>query len=79
MIHSVRVVLIRLLLLSLMTLSGQLLAMDRVTGKMFATRSEVIATHGMAATSQPLATQVCIDILKQGASVKIDVVDVEPV
>jgi gamma-glutamyltranspeptidase/glutathione hydrolase len=35
---------------------------------MFATRSEVIAPHGMAATSQPLATQVAIDILKKGGN-----------
>ena len=41
---------------------------DRITGKNFATRSEVIAEHGMAATSQPLATQVCLDILKQGGN-----------
>ena len=41
---------------------------DRITGKSFATRSEVIATHGMAATSQPLATQVAIDILKAGGN-----------
>jgi gamma-glutamyltranspeptidase/glutathione hydrolase len=41
---------------------------DRITGKTFATRSEVIARNGMAATSQPLATQVAIDILKQGGS-----------
>ena len=41
---------------------------DRITGKIFATRSEVIATHGMAATSQPLATQVAIDILKKGGN-----------
>lgn len=41
---------------------------DRPTGKSFATRSEVIARHGMAATSQPLATQVAIDILKRGGS-----------
>lgn len=41
---------------------------DRVTGRPFATRSEVIARHGMAATSQPLATQIAIDILKQGGS-----------
>lgn len=44
------------------------LAQDRVTGKTFATRSEVIAKHGMACTSQPLATQVAIDILKQGGN-----------
>ena len=43
-------------------------AQDRVTGRTFATRSEVIAAHGMAATSQPLATQVCLDILKQGGN-----------
>lgn len=42
--------------------------MDRVTGKSFATRSEVIAQHGIAATAQPLATQVAIDILKKGGS-----------
>ncbi len=44
------------------------LAQDRITGLQFATRSEVIARHGMAATSQPLATQVAIDILKQGGT-----------
>jgi len=41
---------------------------DRVTGKPFASRSEVIAMQGMAATSQPLATQVALDILKAGGS-----------
>ncbi len=44
------------------------LAGDRITGRGFATRSEVIARHGMAATSQPLATQIAIDILKAGGS-----------
>ncbi|MFC1601674.1 gamma-glutamyltransferase family protein, partial [Candidatus Sumerlaeota bacterium] len=34
----------------------------------FATRSDVIAPHAMAATSQPLATQAALDILKQGGS-----------
>ena len=43
-------------------------AQDRLTGKSFATRSEVIATHGMACTSQPLATQVALDILKKGGN-----------
>jgi gamma-glutamyltranspeptidase/glutathione hydrolase len=42
--------------------------MDRVTGRTFATRSAVAAQHGMACTSQPLATQVALDILKLGGS-----------
>lgn len=43
-------------------------AQDRITGRDFATRSEVIAQSGMAATSQPLATQVALDILKRGGN-----------
>ena len=45
-----------------------LMAADRVTGRNFATRSEVIAPHGMVATSHPLATQIGLEILKQGGS-----------
>ncbi|MDJ0763765.1 MAG: gamma-glutamyltransferase [Myxococcota bacterium] len=41
---------------------------DRLTGAMFATRSEVIATNGMVATSQPLAAQIGLDILKKGGT-----------
>jgi gamma-glutamyltranspeptidase/glutathione hydrolase len=41
---------------------------DRYTGQPFATRAPVIATHGMAATAQPLATMIAIDILKKGGS-----------
>ncbi len=43
-------------------------AQDRVTGLTFATRSEVIAQNGMACTSQPLATQAALDILKKGGN-----------
>jgi gamma-glutamyltranspeptidase/glutathione hydrolase len=43
-------------------------AQDRITGHNFASRSEVIAQNGMAATSHPLATQVAIEILKMGGS-----------
>src|SRR5436190_8025860 len=41
---------------------------DRITGRHFATRSEVLARHGMVCTSVPLATQVGLDILKRGGS-----------
>src|SRR5438874_8108416 len=41
---------------------------DRITGKTFATRSEVLATRGMVCTSVPAATEVGIDILKRGGS-----------
>jgi len=43
-------------------------AQDRITGLPFATRSEVIAQNGMACASQPLATQVALDILKSGGN-----------
>lgn len=43
-------------------------AADRYAGRSFATRSEVIGMHGMAATSQPLAVNVALDILKSGGN-----------
>jgi gamma-glutamyltranspeptidase/glutathione hydrolase len=43
-------------------------AQDRLTGQTFTTRSEVLARNGMAATSQPLATQAALDVLQQGGS-----------
>ena len=44
------------------------LAEDRETGRAFATRSEVIAPHAMAATSQPLATQVALETMRAGGN-----------
>ena len=41
---------------------------DRITGRAFATRSDVIAPHAMAATSHPLATQIALDVMKQGGT-----------
>jgi gamma-glutamyltranspeptidase / glutathione hydrolase len=55
-------------LLSCLTAHGLSGQVDRITGKTFATRSEVVAQHGMVCTSVPLATQVGLDILKAGGS-----------
>jgi gamma-glutamyltranspeptidase/glutathione hydrolase len=49
-----------------MTQSGH--GYDRITGEKFASRSEVIGQNGMVATSHPLATQIGLDILKQGGT-----------
>ena len=46
----------------------QFFSQDRITGELFSTRSEVIAEKGMVATSHPLATQIGIDILKDGGN-----------
>jgi gamma-glutamyltranspeptidase/glutathione hydrolase len=57
-----------MLSLLLCSLAALPCAGDRITGRSFATRSEVIAQHGMAATSIPLATQSALEILRAGGS-----------
>jgi len=59
-----KIITLLLLLFSVSTLQAQ----DRITGRTFATRSEVIAQYGMAATSHPLATQIAVDILQKGGT-----------
>lgn len=57
-----------LLVLAIACVSFTTHAADRITGKSFATRSEVLAVHGMVATSVPLATQIGLDVLKKGGT-----------
>jgi gamma-glutamyltranspeptidase/glutathione hydrolase len=45
--------------------AGAATAADRLTDRAFATRSEVIAPHAMAA---PLATQIALDVMKRGGT-----------
>src|SRR5690606_10986000 len=48
--------------------AGTTAAADRITGKPFATRSEVHAPHAIAATSHPLPTPVALDVMNAGGS-----------
>ena len=41
---------------------------DRFAPPFFAVQSSVIAPHAMAATSQPLATQIALDVMRAGGS-----------
>ena len=57
----------KLLLIGLF-ITTSIWAQDRLTGKNFATRSEVIGKNGMVASSHPLATQIGLEILKKGGT-----------
>jgi gamma-glutamyltranspeptidase / glutathione hydrolase len=50
-----------------MTMEGSA-AGPRPSGSLVPTRSEVIATQGMAATSHPLVSQIALDVLKRGGT-----------
>lgn len=58
----------KVLFLSFIIIYSVGFSQDRITGYNFATRSEVVAQNGIACTSQPLATQVALDILKNGGN-----------
>ncbi len=45
-----------------------LMGQDRITGATFQTRSPVVAEHGMVCTSHPLASQIGLEILKDGGN-----------
>ncbi len=55
-------------MLFFLELVGSSNGQNRITGWDFATRSEVIAQEAMAATSQPLATQVALEIMRKGGN-----------
>ena len=57
-----------LILMFLFLASSRVIGGDRVFGLPLATRSPALALHGMAATSQPLATDAALDILKAGGN-----------
>src|ERR1700742_5078338 len=47
---------------------GQLSRGDRYSGAPWATRSPVLAQHGMVASEQPLASEAAVEVLKKGGS-----------
>jgi len=53
---------------ALVSLAASAAAQDRPGARPWVTRSEVAAQHGMAATSQPLATQAAVEVLRAGGS-----------
>ena len=55
------------LTIPLMVMEGSA-AGPRPSGSLVPTRSEVISTHGMAATSHPLVSQIALDVLKRGGT-----------
>lgn len=53
---------------ALLLIASSTLAQDRITGEAFATRSVVLGQNGMVATSHPLATQIGLEMLKNGGN-----------
>ena len=63
-----KVLSVGIMFLVLLFTNGYSMAQDRLTGKSFATRSEILSTGGMVATSHPIATQIGLDILREGGN-----------
>ena len=67
MIYSKKNIIKAFLILQILSIQS-IMAQDRTSGKSFATRSEVLARNGMVATNHPLATQIGVEVLKNGGS-----------
>lgn len=63
-----KILILKLFVMFLIVPSTSFAQVDRESGSMFQTRSEIIGQRGMVATSQPLATQVGLQILKNGGN-----------
>ena len=72
LLHKARTTCLTVLLVTasvgMATARAQISRGDRYAGAPWATRSPVLAQHGMAATEQPLASLAAVEILKQGGS-----------
>ena len=66
--YAGRALLNNVLATALLAWSTDGMCADRITGPSFAMRSEVIAPEAMAATSHPLATQIALQVLREGGS-----------
>ena len=67
-VNFIKIFLIALLLIQSTSSTYLKAQIDRESGPPISTRSEIIAQRGMVATSQPLATQVGLQILKNGGN-----------
>src|SRR5262249_896551 len=67
-LHLRRAVVALLSIVTWTCVSTDAMGVDRPTERPFATRSPAVGRHGMAATSQPLASQAAIEILQAGGN-----------
>jgi gamma-glutamyltranspeptidase / glutathione hydrolase len=58
----------KILVFAFVLCSFQTIAQDRLFGKTWQTRAEVMAQNGMVCTSHPLSTQAALEVLKNGGN-----------
>ena len=67
-VNFIKIFLIALIVFNFSSITHLKAQIDRESGPSISTRSEIIAQRGMVATSQPLATQIGLQILKNGGN-----------